>query len=148
MALYKNCNEIWPPYHALQNQPRCNSLTSLPWHYQTQAFILASVSSICGPSLPGMFFSQISLGHLLHVILVSAQISPQKSLLWSPWLKQPHCSCPISHYPVSFFFMALLLSAIILLTPGMKKTKILRTEILSCLPPVLKHSWHTVGTHR
>lgn len=104
MALYKNCNEIWPPYHALQNQPRCNSLTSLPWHYQTQAFVLASVSSICGPSLPGMFFSQISLGHLLHVILVSAQISPQKSLLWSPWLKQPHCSCPISHYPVSFFF--------------------------------------------
>lgn len=104
MALYKTYNEIWPPYHALQNQPRCNSLTSLPWHYQTQAFVLASVSSICGPSLPGMFFSQISLGHLLHVILVSAQISPQKSLLWSPWLKQPHCSCPISHYPVSFFF--------------------------------------------
>lgn len=81
MALYKNCNEIWPPYHALQNQPRCNSLTSLPWHYQTQAFVLASVSSICGPSAWNVLFPDFPWSSPSCYSGLSSNISSEKPTL-------------------------------------------------------------------
>ena len=149
MALRSKYNETQTSLHALHDLAQ---VQLLPWSHQAHG--PPFLPSICCP-LPGMLFPQASHLHLLHVIAVSAHLSPpQKGLLWPAWRRQPLTRCSVSYDPVSFLFTALLPTCNSSFTrnvcphPLNKTAKTLGTGIWSCLLPVLKHSWPTVGTHK
>lgn len=98
---------------------------------------------------PGMLFPQIAQSSPSHHSSLSSTVSSSERPSPTPQLEQPHTSCPLSHYLVSFFSWHFLLSAVLTCSHNNVCLPWLGTKQRSwaqrfCL--VYHQSWNVPGT--